>query len=282
MGVPTTKTALRAFLGAGGLSPRRLKGQNFLADPNLVAAIAREAAVGASDCVLEVGTGTGILTQALAETAGCVVTCDVDERLLALARGAREWPESVVFVAADALLGKHRLDPGLLARWREERRARGLARLRVVANLPYAIATPFLANLLWEGVEAVDALVLVQREAADRFVAPPCTREYGPVSIAVALFARARIVRAVPPQVFWPEPKVQSALVRLEARDPEGARRLRAAGLEALLHDAFLHRRKMMRSRFDPARLAAAGIPPEARPEEVEAGAWPRLLASAP
>jgi 16S rRNA (adenine1518-N6/adenine1519-N6)-dimethyltransferase len=282
MAVPTTKTALRAFLGAAGIRPRRLQGQNFLADRNLVAAIAREAGAGPRDCVLEVGTGTGILTEALAETAGCVVTCDVDASLQELARGARAWPENVVFLAADILDGKHRLAPDVVGRWRAEREARGLRALRVVANLPYAIATPFLANLLWEGVEARDALVLVQREAAERLLARPGTRAYGPVSVAVALFARARVVRHVPPQVFWPEPKVHSALLHLEIVDPDRARRLRAEGLERLLHDAFLHRRKMLRSSLPRERLAAAGVPEDARPEEVGSESWVALLRAAP
>jgi len=278
MGVPTTKTALRALLGAHGITPRRLRGQNFLVDRNLVAAILREARVQATDCVLEVGTGPGILTDGLARAAGCVVTCDVDAPLLAVAREARAWPPSVLFLAEDVLAGKHRLNPTVVGAWLGERDRRGLEALRVVANLPYAVATPFLANLLWAGLPARDALVLVQREAADRFVARPGTAAYGPMAVAVALFCRARVVRDVGPRVFWPEPKVSSALLALEFRDPAGAAALRARGLERLLAEAFLHRRKMLRSRIPAERLARAGVPGTARPEEVAPEAWVALL----
>ncbi len=278
MPVPTTKTALKALLGANGIQPRRFRGQNFLVDSNLIAAIAREAALEPTDCVLEVGTGPGILTQALAATAGCVVSCDIDAPIQALARAAREWPSGVLFLTDDILDGKHRLNPAVTGPWLREREARGLGALRVVANLPYSIATPFLANLIWEGLPVRDALVLVQREAADRFVARPGSGEYGPMAVAVGLLCQARIVRDVAPQVFWPEPKVASALLSLRFLDPARAIQLRARGLERLLSSAFLHRRKMLRSRIPQERLERAGIAGSARPEEVAPEAWVELL----
>ncbi|MGQ0614876.1 MAG: ribosomal RNA small subunit methyltransferase A [Planctomycetaceae bacterium] len=281
MPVPTTKTALKALLGAHGIEPRRFRGQNYLVDPNLIAAIGREAALDSSDCVLEVGTGPGILTQELAAKAGCVISCDIDAPIQALARAAREWPPGVLFLHEDILDGKHRLNPAVIGPWLRERESRGLDALRVVANLPYSIATPFLANLIWEGLPARDALVLVQREAAERFVARPGSGEYGPMAVAVGLFCRARIVRDVAPQVFWPEPSVNSSLLSLQFLDPAKAIRLRERGLERLLAGAFLHRRKMLRSRIPAERLERAGIPGSARPEEVAPEAWVELLSPA-
>lgn len=274
MPVPRTRTAVRALLSAHGLSPRRLHGQNFLCDRNLIDAIVRDAGVGPGDCVLEVGTGTGILTDALAERAGAVLTVDVDGRLQAMARGLRRWPPGVRFLQADVLAGKRALNPEVLEAWRTLA-GPGLA-LRVVSNLPYSVATPFVANLLWSGVPC-DATLLVQRETAERFLAAPGTAPYGPISVAVRLLARGRVLRPVPPQVFWPQPKVESALVRLEPVAPERAVRLRDAGLPDLLREAFAHRRKTLRRRFSPQLLAAAGIDPAARPGEVEPEAWERL-----
>jgi 16S rRNA (adenine1518-N6/adenine1519-N6)-dimethyltransferase len=133
MTVPRTATGVRALLGANGLSPRRLRGQNFLVDGNFVDAIVRAAAPGPDDCILEIGTGTGILTDALADRAGAVVTCDIDERLQEMARGLRAWPPGTTFVRADALDGKHALNPAVVEAWRAAAAGRTL---RVVSNLP--------------------------------------------------------------------------------------------------------------------------------------------------
>ena len=280
MTVPRTKTGVRALLGAHGLDPARMHGQHFLVDPNLVDAIVRSAEVDAGDCLLEIGTGTGILTDALADRAGRVVTCDIDARLQEITRTLRPWPPSVVFLPADILCGKHALNPEVIGRWQAEAGAE--LRCRVVANLPYAVATPLLANLLWQGIEMYDAVVLVQKEAAERFVAAPGTAAYGPVSIAVQLLAEAAVLRHVGPHVFWPAPKVSSVLLRLAPGAPARARELNAAGLPGLLKEGFRWRRKTLRKAFPAARLEAAGIDPGARPQEVAPDAWVRLLTVPP
>jgi 16S rRNA (adenine1518-N6/adenine1519-N6)-dimethyltransferase len=280
MAVPRTKTAVRALLGAHGFHPRKLHGQNFLVDGNLIDAIVRTAEVGREDCVLEVGTGTGILTDALADRAGFVLSCDLDGRLQSIARALRAWPAHVEFACEDVLAGKHRLNPVVLERWAEGA-GEGMG-LKVVSNLPYAVATPFLANLLWEGVPVRDAFVLVQKEAAERFTARTGTAEYGPVSVAVRLLAEAATLRTVGPSVFWPTPKVESALLHLRPRDAGRARSLAEAGLPGLLREAFRHRRKSLRKTFPESRLRGAGIEPGARPQEVEPEAWLRLLTVPP
>ena len=270
---------MRALLGAHGIHPRKLRGQNFLVDGNLIDAIVREAAPGPDDCVLEVGTGTAILTDALVAKAGRVVSCDIDGRLQTIAVGLREWPDSVAFLEGDILAGKRALNPAVIERWTSFAEGRVL---RVVSNLPYSIATPFVANLLWSGLPVRDAVLLVQREAAERFLAVPRTGGYGPVSVAVRLLSQGALLRSIGPQVFWPPPKVQSALIRITPTDPPRAARLREAGLPELLHKAFLWRRKTLRKRFTVAQLEAAGIDPSARPEEVEPQQWERLLTVPP
>lgn len=229
----------------------------------------RDAGVAASDCVLEVGTGTGILTDALADRAARVVTCDVDARLQEIARGLRDWPDTVTFLPVDVLAGKHALNPDVLAAWA----CPGLRR-RIVSNLPYAIATPFLANLLAEPWH--DAVLLVQREAAERFVARPGTAEYGPIAVMLAAAHEVAVLRQVGPQVFWPQPRVHSTLIRVAAVAPGPHPELRA--LEALLRTGFRWRRKTLRKAFPVARLEAAGIDPGARPQDVVPEQWHRLL----
>jgi 16S rRNA (adenine1518-N6/adenine1519-N6)-dimethyltransferase len=233
----------------------------------------RDAAVDAGDCVLEVGTGTGILTDALADRAGRVVTCDVDARLQEIARGLREWPETVTFLPVDVLAGKHALNPDVLAAWE----CPGLRR-RIVSNLPYAIATPFLANMLAEPWH--DAVLLVQREAAERFVARPGTAEYGPIAVLLAAAHEVEVLRQVGPQVFWPRPRVHSTLIRVAAAAPGPHPELRE--LEKLLHEGFRHRRKTLRKVLPAARLEAAGIDPGARPQDVAPDQWRRLLTVPP
>jgi len=270
--VPRTRKAVEALLASHGIFPRRQRGQNFLVDGNLIDAIVRDAGVEQRHAVLEVGTGTGILTDALASLAGAVVTCDLDERLQGITRGLAEWPDHVQFVAADVLQGKHALNPVVIDAWQ----AAGLVP-KVVSNLPYGIATPFLANLLWSDLPFEDATILVQREAAERFTADVGTSEYGPMAIAVGLLAEARVLRDVPRQVFWPQPKVESALLRIEPRDRGRTAILRAAGLPDLLHRAFLHRRKVLRRLVPPEILESAGLPADVRPEAVAPEQWVTL-----
>ena len=239
-------------------------------------AIVRDADVRPDDAVLEIGTGSGILTDALADRARAVISCDLDTRLQSITRELRDWPDTVTFLGEDALAGKHALNPRMMQLWEEAGAPR-----KLVSNLPYSVATPILANLLWSGFPFESATVLVQKEAADRFTAAVGTGEYGPMAIAVGLLADASIVRTVPPQVFWPPPKVESAVLRLVPRAPETARALAERGLPALLHDAFLHRRKMLRRTVGENGLEAAGIPVDARPEQVAPDRWPALLDAA-
>jgi 16S rRNA (adenine1518-N6/adenine1519-N6)-dimethyltransferase len=266
------------------MHPRRMRGQNFLVDGNLIDAIVRDAAVERRHAVLEIGTGTGILTDALADRAGAVVTCDIDGRLQAVTRELRPWPDSVTFVEGDVLRGKHALSPVVTDAWRAAAKQEHAADLdlKVVSNLPYSVATPVLANLLWSDLPVEDVTVLVQKEAAERFTADVGTPEYGPMAVAVGLLAEARILRDVPPQVFWPQPKVESALLRIVPGDPARATRLLKAGLPDLLQRAFLHRRKMLRRIVAAEALEGAGIPNDARPEDVAPAQWVDLLTVPP
>jgi len=270
--VPRTRNAVQALLASHGIQPRKIRGQNFLIDGQLIDAIVRDAGVESRHAVLEIGTGTGILTAALAERAGAVVTCDIDEQLQGITRGLGDWPEHVRFVGGDILQGKHALNPEITEMWR----AAGLVP-KVVSNLPYSVATPVLANLIWSDLPFEDATVLVQREAAERFVAPVGTSEYGPMAIAIGLLAEAQVVRAVPPQVFWPQPRVQSSVLRITPRNRDRVPEYRAMGLPELLQKAFLHRRKVLRRMIAPELIEAAGLPPEVRPEGVAPEQWVAL-----
>ena len=268
------------LLEANGLRPSRALGQNFVADPNTVRRIARLAAVGPGDRVVEVGAGLGCLTLALLEAGAAVTAVEVDRHLLPVLRSVVE-PAGATVVAGDAMA----LDwPALLG-------ADGAAQgpWRLVANLPYNIATPLVCDLL-DGVPAItDLLVMVQREVGERLAARPGSGAYGAVSVKVRYWATAKVVGKVPASVFVPRPNVESALVRI-TRHPAGPlvdpSVVGHARLFQVVGAGFAHRRKMLRGALagvvDPASFAAAGVPETARAEELDVDDWGRLAAFVP
>ena len=261
---------VRRLLDRHGLAPSRARGQNFVVDPNTVRRIARLAEVGPGDRVVEIGAGLGSLTLALAETGASVTAIEVDSRLVPVLRTVVE-PVGVTVVQADAL----RLDwPALL----------GDGPWVLVANLPYNVATPLVADLL-DGVPAIRRmLVMVQREVGERLAARAGEEAYGAVSVKVAYWATAKVVGRVPPTVFHPVPKVESALVRIERREtPAVGAEVDREWLFRLVSAGFGQRRKMLRrslSALVPGEaFVAAGVRPEARAEELSVEEWGRLAA---
>ena len=256
------------LLARHDIRPSRALGQHFVVDPNTVRRVARLAGVGSGDRVVEVGAGLGSLTLALAETGAQVTAIEVDRRLLPVLRSVVE-PVGVSVVEGDAT----RLD------WD---RLLGAERWALVANLPYNVATPLVADLL-DGVPAVERmLVMVQREVAERLAAGPGGQAYGAVSVKVAYWAEAAVVGRVPPTVFLPQPKVESALVRLERRPrPALGPEVDRERLFELVRAGFGQRRKTLRRSLaglvPPPAFAAAGVSPTARPEELDLSAWGRL-----
>ena len=255
------------LLDRHGLRPSRALGQNFVVDANTVRRIARLASVGPGDSVVEVGAGLGSLTLALAETGASVTAVELDKYLVPVLRSLVE-PSGVRVVEADAMT----LDwSSLLA---------GRADWVLVANLPYNVATPLIADLL-DHVPAIRRmLVMVQREVGERLAAAPGDEAYGAVSVKVAYWANASVVGRVPATVFVPQPRVESVLVRID-RLPSPAVDADYDQLFALVRAGFATRRKMLRRALsglvDAAGFACAGVRPEARAEELDVDAWGRL-----
>jgi 16S rRNA (adenine1518-N6/adenine1519-N6)-dimethyltransferase len=268
-----TRRQVRELLAEHGLSPSRALGQNFVADPNTVRRIANLAGVGAGDRVVEIGAGLGSLTVALAETGAEVTAVELDRHLLPVLRSVVE-PLGVRVVEGDAMS----LDWGRVLGG--DAAGAGQNRWSLVANLPYNVATPLVLDLLAHVPEIDRMLVLVQREVAERLAARPGSKAYGIPSVKVAYWADAEVVGRVPPTVFVPQPRVESALVRLRRlahppvdADPERLFRLVEAG--------FGQRRKMLRrslaSLLEPSAFERAGVRPEARAEELDLHDWARL-----
>lgn len=273
---------VQRILAERGLRPSRALGQNFVVDPNTVRRVARLAGVGAGSAVVEVGAGLGSLTLALVEAGAGVVAVEVDPGLAAALRD-RVASLPVRVVEADAL----RVDWEALLSGAVPG-AGGTSRdWSLVANLPYNVATPVVLGVLERADRVRRLLVMVQREVGERLAAGPGGRAYGAVSVKVAYWATASVVGRVPPTVFVPRPKVESALVRIERRT-EPAVPPSLVGYDRLCEvvgAGFAQRRKMLRRSLagvvPTGAFAAAGIAPEARAEELGVADWGRLAAAA-
>ncbi|MFK8115234.1 MAG: 16S rRNA (adenine(1518)-N(6)/adenine(1519)-N(6))-dimethyltransferase RsmA [Rubripirellula sp.] len=244
-----TAAYLSRRLAAAGLRPVTRFGQNFLIDLNLIDLIARSANLRKTDVVLEIGTGVGSLTSKLADQAGAVLSCEIDVNLHQLASEELEHRPNVRLIQGDALRNKNALRADLMEQIRDAMSRIGEdARFLLVANLPYNIATPIISNLLHE-TPAPDAIVVtIQKELADRMIAAPSTKDYGALSIWIQSVCKCEIVRVLAPHVFWPRPKVHSAIIRLESV-PEW--REKFADLDYFhktVRALFFHRRKFLRS----------------------------------
>ncbi|MEB2344881.1 MAG: 16S rRNA (adenine(1518)-N(6)/adenine(1519)-N(6))-dimethyltransferase RsmA [Deltaproteobacteria bacterium] len=253
------RAAIRALLARRGLAAHRERGQNFLVDPALAAAIADAAGIAPDDAVVEIGPGLGILTRALAARAARVVAIEIDAGLVRALGEEGGLPANVELLHADALA----VDLDALA-------GRLGPSVRVVANLPYSASAPILRRLLALRGRLQGWLVLVQREMALRLVARPSEPDYGSLAVLHALCVRLERVRDLPAACFHPVPKVTSTLVRatpLEAAPIAPARgpvdELR--DLERLVRAAFGTRRKTL------VNALRAGLAPPPAQEELHA-----------
>ncbi|MFP4537227.1 MAG: 16S rRNA (adenine(1518)-N(6)/adenine(1519)-N(6))-dimethyltransferase RsmA [Dichotomicrobium sp.] len=276
MTTPDGLPPLREVIAALGLSARKQLGQNFILDLNLTRRIARTAGPLEGVTVIEIGPGPGGLTRALLlEGAGEVIAIERDPRCLpALEAIAAHYPGRLTIIEGDAL----EVDQPALA-------AQAAGPVRIVANLPYSVATPLLVGWLsaapWPPWYEMLCLMF-QREVAERLTAGPGTKTYGRLSVLAQWRCRVRLAFHVPPAAFTPAPKVSSAVVTLHPRaTPEP--RCRLDSLTAVTAAAFGQRRKMMRAslgqlvRNAEALLAEARIPLTARAEQLGVEDFARL-----
>lgn len=258
-------TEVRELAASIGVTPTKTLGQNFVVDAGTVRRIVRVARVQPGERVVEVGPGLGSLTLGLLEAGADVVAVEIDPVLAARlpATVAARLPEAadrLTVVGADAL---------------RVTELPGEAPTALVANLPYNVAVPVLLAFLERFASIRRVLVMVQSEVADRLVAPPGSRTYGIPSVKAAWWGDARPAGAIGRAVFWPVPRVDSALVALERREPPTTAATREQ-VFAVVDAAFAQRRKMLRaalaglagsSAAASEALEAAGVEPTARGE---------------
>lgn len=273
---------LRELLDRHELRLSRDLGQNFLIDVDLAESLARRAGACPEDWVIEVGTGLGVLTRALAARAGRVRTVEIDSGLVRVLREEALLPENVELVHADA----RAID---WSAWLDE----ADRPVRVIANLPYSVATPLLRQLLDLADRLEDWSVMIQREVADRLVAETGSREYGSFTVLHRLVADVDTLAKVSPESFFPRPKVESSFVRVWPRAKRAIREGELAQVERLVRAAFSQRRKRVtnglariaerawpeldkpdrRARL-AALLRAVDIDPDSRPERIAPEHW--------
>jgi 16S rRNA (adenine1518-N6/adenine1519-N6)-dimethyltransferase len=261
-----TLTQIREILARFSARPVHRFGQNFMVDLNTLRRVVDAAHIPASATILEVGPGTGSLTEELVARANKVVAAEIDRNLSAHLREHFADEPNFSLVEGDVLAGKHAIAPAVLDAV--------APKCHLVANLPYNIATPLIAEMLNEshasltrpGVCFEQMTFTVQKEVARRMGAGvDDPSNYGNVSILIGIFAEVKLGKVIPPGAFFPPPKIDSQIVRIDFSPIKAARLQSLDTLHALLRQCFTQRRKHVlttaKSRaaaFDKAQLAAA------------------------
>jgi 16S rRNA (adenine1518-N6/adenine1519-N6)-dimethyltransferase len=281
-----TKHQIEQLLAAAGVSPKKHLGQHFLIDLNLMRLLVESADISKTDIVLEVGCGTGSLTDALAQRAGRVIAVEVDDTLAEIAKAELATYKNIEIINADILQNKSTINPVVVDALKLARK-KYKGRILLVANLPYNVASPVMVNLL-AGPAAADSMsVTIQKQVAERMTAAPGSpaktscRNYGTLSIYLAAAGDVKILRTLKPTVFWPQPQVDSAMVGF-VRSKDKIKQIRNMKMLSEVVNLFLcHRRKMLRvcPKFARGRLAQiadwpdifrrCSIDPTRRPEQL-------------
>ena len=264
------KSDLKDMMEKHDLRPSKSLGQNFVVDPNTILKIIRAANIEKGEQILEIGPGLGSLTSQLSATSK-VVAIELDRYLIpALEEVLNHFGkrENVEIVQEDAM----KID------W-QEFFAQRQGVWKMVANLPYNIATPLLVTLLENAPEIQAIYVMVQLEVGERFAASPKSKAYGIPSVKAQYWAETKVLGKVSPNVFLPVPKVDSAILQI-IRKPSPPE-VNYANFSRLIQTAFQHRRKMIRKSLNTlvplANFSIAELSPQARPEELSVTDWVKL-----
>ncbi len=295
-----TLTEIKALLAERGLRPKHALGQNYLHDHNQLRKLVAAAAVQPGDLVLEVGPGTGTLTETLLEAGARLVACELDRDMAAIVQDrnaarlcdepAQLQPGQVHLIRADCLDGKHALSATVLhalaaaggadstdasSTGASGTAGAGASGFKLVANLPYQAATPLIATLLESHPACTGQFVTIQREVGDRLMAREGTDAYGPLSVTMSLLASVQLIGLVPPGCFWPAPTVTSAMVAVAPRADRAVEPW--APFAQFVQRVFGQRRKQLGSVLGRDAVTVAGFDPQRRPETLSPQEWVAL-----
>lgn len=260
--MPHTKQNIQELLSRSDISPRRQWGQHFLIDLNLMRLLADTAELQGNETVLEVGAGTGSLTDLVATRAGRVIAVEIDQALAAIAAKELNQHGNVTLINTDILSSKHTMNNEVL-----DAIAASQAELQgpflLIANLPYQVSAPLMINLLFGDLICEAMFVTVQLEVANRMTAVPGTREFGPLSILLQAAGRVRQFHKIKPTAFWPLPNVYSAMIRWQRDKNLRAQIHDITALKKVVDLLLGHRRKTIKRclalgniEYDPVRLS--------------------------
>ncbi|MDY7107018.1 MAG: 16S rRNA (adenine(1518)-N(6)/adenine(1519)-N(6))-dimethyltransferase RsmA [Planctomycetota bacterium] len=262
---------IRSLLAARGLRPRHRLGQNFLHDQNQLRKLIAAAQIAPGDLVLEIGPGTGTLTEALLEAGAKVIASEIDDDLADIV--ADRLGDRITLIRGDCLARGRVLAPAIVD-------AIDGRPFRLVANLPYQVASPLMTTLLLDHPNCAGQYVTIQKEVADRLLAAPGGKDYGPLGIIIAALAEVKRIGTVPPTCFWPQPQVTSAMVEIlpsppgrgaggegppEVKLPDSPEARRA--FARFVTNLFSKRRKQLGAIFGRDRPWPAGVTPDMRAE---------------
>jgi 16S rRNA (adenine1518-N6/adenine1519-N6)-dimethyltransferase len=270
--------SLMQELRSRGVSPKRALGQHFLIDQGVAQKIVRQADLEPEDCVVEIGPGMGVLTFLMLPLVKKVIAVELDQGMADWLREKAEGSSSLIVIRQDALgfdFAKAARDAG--------------RKIKVVANLPYNISTPVLFRLLEGRLLFSHLTLMLQREVAERIIASPGGKDYGPLAIFTQLYTSPKIMMQVPPEAFYPRPKVESALVRFEILERPRITINDDVFFQKVVRASFAHRRKTILNSLKnsspsigsgkeiEAALVAVGTDPRRRAETLNLGEFQRL-----
>jgi 16S rRNA (adenine1518-N6/adenine1519-N6)-dimethyltransferase len=277
-----TKQQIQRLLASAGISPNKRLGQNFLIDLNLMRLLIDSADIHNNDIVLEVGCGTGSLTEELVQKAARVIAVELDDTLAEIAEKQAAENENVQIINADVLESKNTIHSTVVEALQLARREHS-GRLMLVSNLPYSVASPVMLNLVAGPTTADSMYITVQKEVAQRMTAAPGGKHYGILSIFLTATGDAKILRTLKPSVFWPQPEVDSAMMSF-VHSRKKADRIHSMEIFGQVVGLFMqHRRKMLTAcaKFATGKLAGVrnwhlifedcAIDPRRRPEVLSA-----------
>jgi 16S rRNA (adenine1518-N6/adenine1519-N6)-dimethyltransferase len=241
------------------LKPKHRLGQNFLHDKNQIGKLIDAASIEPGELVLEVGPGTGTLTEAMLERGASVIACEIDPGLADLI--AEQFGDGVTLIRGDALEKQRLLNRHAVA-------AIGHRQFKLIANLPYQIASPLMTTLLIDHPNCTGQFVTIQKEVAERLTAKAGTKDYGPLGIIVQALAEVRRVGTLGPSCFWPPPKVTSAMVAILPLPSGSGLGGEGRDFARFVTELFTRRRKQLGTIFGRMRRNwPDGVTPDLRPE---------------
>lgn len=265
-----TLAQIKALLTETGLTPRYALGQNFLIDHNLIRKLVDAAELTPGDVVLEIGPGTGTMTEELLSRDVKVIAAELDRGLSELLRTRfASYGERFVLIEGDCLASKRELAP-------EIARVLGEGPFKLVSNLPYAAATPAMSILLGDYPRCGGIFVTIQLEVAQRLMASHATKDYGPLSILSQCVADLELIAKLPPECFWPRPKVHSAMLAMRRKPKPVCENPK--GMALFAQQLFTQRRKQLGAVLGRNQAWPAGITPEVRVEDLDIPGWITLF----